>query len=302
MLHRLTPRPAADFYTRAMRAGAKYFLLLRQAGNAWLEDNCPSMGAALAYYSAFSLAPLLLIVIAVGGMAFGADRARAAIVAQFDALLGPAGAEALRRLLVAASSLGSGIFATVVGVALLLIGATSVLVELQGDLDRIWQAPSRRTGGLRALIRSRVLSFGVLLGFGFLLLVSLLVGAALAALAQQYRVSIHSAHLLHAVNLLSTLGVFMVLFAMLYKWLPNVRLTWRNVWVGAATTAVLFDLGQFGIGLYLGHSTMTSAYAAAGSFVVLLLWLYYSAQIFLFGAELTWVMARREAAPRNAAP
>jgi membrane protein len=275
-----------------MKAWAKYAALLRKAAVAWIEDDCPSMGAALAYYSAFSLAPLLIIVIAIGGMAFGADRARTAIVEQFDALLGPAGAEALRRLLTAASSLGTGIFATAIGVVLLLVGATSVLVELQSDLDRIWRAPRRRAEGLRALVHARVLSFGVLLGFGFLLLVSLLVGAGLAALAEQYRVSIHSARILHAVNLVSTLAVFMVLFAMLYKWLPNVRLAWRNVWVGALTTAVLFDLGQFGIGLYLGHGTMTSAYAAAGSFVVLLLWLYYSAQIFLFGAELTWVMAQ----------
>jgi membrane protein len=285
-----------------MRAWAKYLVLLKQAGAAWLEDNCPSMGAALAYYSAFSLAPLLIIVIAIGGMAFGAERARAAIVEQFDALLGPAGAEALRHLLAAASSLGSGIFATVVGVALLLVGATSVLVELQSDLDRIWRAPRRRSSGWRELVHARVLSFGVLLGFGFLLLVSLLVGAGLSALAEQYRVSIHSARMLHLLNLASTLAVFMLLFAMLYKWLPNVRLAWRNVWVGALTTAVLFDLGQFGIGLYIGHSTMTSAYAAAGSFVVLLLWLYYSAQIFLFGAELTWVMARSGAQTGRAQP
>src|SRR2546428_4350085 len=276
----------------------EYLTLLKQAAAAWVKDNAASMGAALAFYSAFSLAPLLVIVIAVAGMVYGVDAARGAIVHQFGSLLGPVGADALQKLLVAAAIEGTGAIATVVGFVLLLVGATTVLVELEDDLDRIWNAPPRQENGIVALIRARLLSFSLILGIGFLLVVSLLVGSALAALAHHWQFSVTNAGLVFLLDLLVSIGVFTVLFAMLYKWLPHVRIAWRDVWAGALMTAVLFNLGRLAIGFYLGNGAVASTYAAAGSFVVLLLWLYYSAQIFLFGAEFTWVHARRRAAAR----
>lgn len=273
-----------------------YGSMFKQAGVAWFEDNAPSMGAALAFYSAFSLAPLLIVVIAVAGMVYGVAAAQGAILQQFGELLGPVGAEALQRLLVAASMGGSGVLATVVAIVVLLVGATTVLVELQDDLDKICDAPPRREGGLMLIVRARLLSFGLILGIGFLLLVSLIVGSALAALANYWRISVSNARWLFAIDFVVSIGVFTVLFAMLYKWLPNVKIPWRDLWVGSLMTAFLFNIGRLAIGLYLGQSATASAYAAAGSFLVLLLWLYYSAQIFLFGAEFTWVHAKYRSA------
>jgi membrane protein len=258
------------------------------------------MGAALAFYSAFSLAPLLIIVIALAGMIFGVDVARQAVVSQFATLVGPVGAGAVEYLLGAASSAGSGALAAVASAVALLIGATTVLVELQDDLDRIWKAPPRRGGALLSLLRVRFWSFGLILGFGFLLLVSLVVAACIAALSQRWQID--DARLLFAADFVLAIAIFTVLFAMLFKWLPNVSLRWGDVWAGAATTAVLFNLGRLAIGFYLGQGMTSSAYAAAGSILALLLWLYYSAQIFLFGAEITYAWARHPAAATPAAP
>lgn len=271
--------------------------VLKHAGKAWLEDNAPSMGAALAFYSAFSLAPLLIIASAVAGLVFGAGAARTAVVEQFRDLIGPIGAEAVQRLLNATANIGTGLLASSVGVALLLIGASSVVIELQNDLNHIWRVPRRDRSGYSALLRARLLAFALILGFGFLLLVSLIVSVALAVMMQRSRLFVQQAMLLHALNLLVSVAAYSVLFAMLFKWLPNVRLAWRDVWRGAFVTALLFSLGQLAIGFYLGRSATTSAYAAAASLLVLLLWLYYAAQIFLFGAEFTWAYAqhRRQA-------
>lgn len=263
--------------------------LFQRAGRAWLADNAPSMGAALAFYSAFSLAPLLIIASAVAGLVFGATRARAAVVEQFRHLIGPIGAEAVQRLLIATEHIGTGVLASVIGVLLLLIGASSVVIELQNDLNRIWHAPERRGSSYSTLIRARLLAFALILGFGFLLLVSLVVSVGLAALVQHSRLFEGQALLLHGLNLLLSTGAYAVLFAMLFRFLPDVSLGWRDIWRGAGVTALLLSLGQIGIGFYLGRSATTSAYAAAASLLVLLLWLYYAAQIFLFGAEFTWV-------------
>jgi membrane protein len=281
----------------------RHFALFGRAGQAWLADDAPSMGAALAFYSAFSLAPLLIIASAVAGLVFGATQARTALVAQFQELIGPIGAEAVERLLNATAHIGTGVLATLVGIVLLLIGASSVVIELQNDLNRIWRAPKRDHSGYTKLIRTRLLAFGLILGFGFLLLISLVVSVGLAALVQHSRMFAQQALLLHALNLSLSIGAYAVLFAMLFKFLPNVSLSWRDIWRGACVTAVLFSLGQLAIGYYLGRSATTSAYAAAASLLVLLLWLYYAAQIFLFGAEFTWVYAqrrRREPATRTA--
>jgi membrane protein len=276
-----------------MLALREYPTLFKQAAIAWIDDRAPTMGAALAFYTAFSLAPLLVIVIAVAGMIYGVDAARGAVVSEFSDLLGPVGAEALEKLLVAAAIESGGIGATILGFALLFIGATTVLVELEDDLDHIWKAPPRKGSGFVALIRARLLSFGLILGIGFLLLVSLLVGSGLAALAHYWHFSVTDASVVFVLDFVVTAAVFTIVFAMLYKWLPHVEIAWVDVWAGALVTAVLFNIGRLAIGFYLGHSAISSTYAAAGSFVVLLLWLYYSAQIFLFGAEFTWAYAKR---------
>jgi membrane protein len=270
-----------------------YPTLFKQAATAWIDDHAPSMGAALAFYTAFSLAPLQVIVIAVAGMIYGVDAARGAVVAQFSDLLGPVGAEALEKLLIAAAIESGGIGATVLGFVLLFIGATTVLVELEDDLDRIWKAPPREESGLVAIIRARLLSFGLILGIGFLLLVSLLVGSGLAALAHYWHFSLTDASVVFVLDFIVAVAAFTIVFAMLYKWLPHVDIAWTDVWAGGVVTAVLFNVGRLAIGFYLGHTAIASTYAAAGSFVVLLLWLYYSAQIFLFGAEFTWAYAKR---------
>ena len=282
-----------------------YASLLKQAALAWIKDGAGSMGAALAFYSAFSLAPLLLIVIAIAGFVYGADAARKAVVKQFAELIGPVGADAVGGLLKAASTAETGGTATAIGVILLLIGATTVLVELEDDLNRIWEAPAREESGLVMLVRQRLLSFGMILGIGFLLIVSLVVGSAIAAFSARWDASALGATGLFIADFTLSVVVFTALFGMLYKWLPNVRIAWQDVWTGALTTAVLFNLGRLAIGAYLGRSATASAYAAAGSVLVLLLWLYYSAQIFLFGAEFTWVHAkyrRSSHQTRTAAP
>lgn len=277
----------------------QYAKLFKDAAIGWLEDRGSSMGAALAFYTAFSLAPLLVIVIAIAGTFYGVEAARGAVVNQFGNLLGPVGADALEKLLVAAAIERSGGAATAVSLLVLFVGATTVLVELEDDLDLIWDAPPRHESGWLAMVRARLLSFGLILGIGFLLVVSLLVGSALAAFAHFWRFSVTNATAVFVLDFAVAVTVFTVLFAMLYKWLPHVDIAWRDVWAGALVTAMLFNLGRLAIGFYLGNTAITSTYAAAGSFVVLLLWLYYSAQIFLYGAEFTWVQAKRHRASRS---
>jgi membrane protein len=268
----------------------EYLLLFKRAGQAWVQDNAPSMGAALAFYSAFALAPLLIIVSAVAGLLFGEARVHAALFGQVRALIGPVGSMAVQRILEQTSRASSSVAATAIGLVLLLIGASTVMVELQQDLDRIWGGTLRVQGRpYWSLIRARLAAFVLVLAFGVLLLLSLLVGIALNVLVAHSALLAEHSVLLRTIHLVVTLMVFSLLFAMLFKWLPNERLAWRDVWRGAFVTALLFTLGQLAIGYYLGHSTTTSAYAAAASLLVLLLWLYYAAQIFLFGAEFVWV-------------
>jgi membrane protein len=274
-----------------------YFALIKQAGRAWIKDDASSMGAALAFYSAFSIAPLLIIVIGVAGAVYGVDVARGAVEAQLTDLMGPTAAAAIQALLMGAHGKSTGVIASLIGVVTLLIGATTVLVELQSDLDRIWSAPPRKGHGAVTLLRSHVTSLGLILGIGFLLLVSLVLTGALALFGKNWG-SIYPgvATALYVLNFLLSLAVVTALIAMLYKWLPNVAIAWRDVGIGALTTALLFIAGQTAIGFYLTRSAMGSAYGAAGAMVVLLTWLYYSAQIFLFGAEFTQAYANRRAA------
>ena len=267
--------------------------LITKSVTAWVDDYAPSMGAALAYYTLFSLAPLLIIVIAVAGLVFGQDAARGEIVAQIQGLIGQEGAIAVQGLLKSANEPTQSIFATVVSIITLAIGATTVFAELQSDLDRIWRVPvPAKENGLWALLRTRLLSFGLVLGLVFLLLVSLVVSAVIAAFGKWSDGVFEGWEaVLQVLNFSISFTITTVLFAMIYKLMPRARITWRDVWIGAAVTALLFEIGKFLIGLYLGTTAVASSFGAAGSLVVLLVWVYFSAQIFLLGAEFTWVYA-----------
>ncbi|RZI89071.1 MAG: YihY/virulence factor BrkB family protein [Variovorax sp.] len=269
------------------------FDLLKEAFDSWTNDYASSMGAALAYYTVFSVAPLLLIVISVAGLVFGQDAARGEIFAQLSGMMGAQGALAVQGMLEAVNKPAEGIVATVIGIGLLVVGATTVFGELQNALDRIWRAPAQDTGkGVFNLLRVRLLSFSMIMGIGFLLMVSLVASAALAALGKWWSPVFGGwAALAQLVNFVFSFGMVTVMFAMIYKIMPRVRVEWRDVWVGAAVTALLFTIGKYLIGLYIGKSSVASGYGAAGSLVVVLVWVYYSAQIFLFGAEFTWVYA-----------
>ena len=265
--------------------------LIRKSVAAWVDDYAPSMGAALAYYTLFSLAPLLIIAIAVAGFVFGEEAARGEIVAQIQGLIGREGAVAVQGLLKSANDPAHDIFATVLSIITLGIGATTVFGELQSDLDRIWRVPApAKENNLLTLLRTRLLSFGLVLGLGFLLLVSLVASAVIAAFGKWWNGFFEGWEaLLHALNFSITFAITTLLIAMIYKFMPRARIAWRDVWVGAAVTALLFEIGKSLIGLYLGKTSVASSFGAAGSLVVLLVWVYFSAQIFLLGAEFTWV-------------
>jgi membrane protein len=262
---------------------------------AWRADRASSMGGALAYYTLFSIAPVLIIVIAIAGFVFGEEAARGEMMTQLRGLFGDESAMAVQALLEGARRPVQGVFTTLVSVGVLVVGATSVFAELQTDLDLIWKTPSREhKSGVWSLIRARLLSFGLVLALGFLLLVSLIVSAALGALGKWWGAYFLGWDvLLEIVNFVVSLIVTTGLFAMIYKWLPSIDIAWRDVWVGAGVTAVLFALGKTVIGIYIGRSSVASGFGAAGSFVVLLVWVYYSTQIFLLGAEFTGVYARQ---------
>lgn len=274
---------------------AQGWSMTKAAVSSWLDDFAPSMGAALSYYTLFSLAPMLIIVIAVAGLIFGQEAAQGEIVAQLRGLMGNEGALAVQGLLKSVSQPGKGAIATVIGVVTLLIGATAVFAELQSALDRIWHVPAtKKESGLWNLIHTRLLSFGMVLGLGFMLLVSLVVSAALAALGNWWGGFFGDWEtVLQVLNFVVSFGVVTGMFAMIYKFMPSAKIPWRDVWIGAAVTALLFTIGKFLIGLYLGKSDIASGFGAAGSLVILLVWVYYSAQIFLLGAEFTWVYSHR---------
>jgi len=271
----------------------EWWRLVQQAVKGWSDDYAPSMGAALSYYSVFSLAPLLLIVISIAGLAFGDDVARGEVFAQIRGLMGDDSARAVEELLASLSKPSRGITSAVISAGALLIGATTVFGELQDALDRIWRAPMReRASGLWSLVRSRLLSFGMILGIAFLLIVSLVASAAIAALGRWWSSAFGEWELLlQLVNALVGFGLTTAVFAMIYKLMPRVDVRWHDVWLGAATTALLFTIGRMLIGLYIGKSGVASGFGAAGSIAIIFVWVYYSAQIFLLGAEFTWVYA-----------
>ena len=269
--------------------------LFRTAAVNWVRDYAQSMGAALAFYTMFSIAPLLLIVISVAGIVFGEEAARGEIYEQLQGLLGTPGALAVQGLLESVSKSGETVAATFLGVALLFIGATSVFAELQDAFDRIWRAPPRPgTSGLWNIVRVRLLSFGMILGIGFLLMVSLVFSAGMAALSARWEPLFAGwERVAYATDVAVSIVLATAVFAMIYKTMPRVRIDWKDVWVGAAATSLLFLAGKFLIGVYIGRSDISSGFGAAASLVVVLLWVYYSAQIFLFGVEFTRAYSHR---------
>ena len=263
------------------------------AFRAWLADAAPRLGASLAYYTLFSLAPILLVVIAIAGFAFGEEAVRGQIVTQIDQLVGTEGAEAVQTLLRGARQEKGGTLATILGTITFLLATTGAFLELQYALNRVWRVQPKPGLSVRALLLDRLRSFGIVVAIGFLLLVSLAVSAALAALGDVLGRAPGLPAIWVAVNTALGVVVIAVLFALLFKYLPDVELRWRDVWIGGFVTALLFTAGKQLIGLYLGKSATASSYGAAGSVVVLLLWVYYTSQVVLLGAEFTRVYTRR---------
>ena len=269
--------------------------LFKSAAINWVHDYAQSMGAALAFYTMFSIAPLLLIVIAVAGVFFGEEAARGEIFYQLQGMLGTPGALAVQGLLETAGRSPDTGLATIVGSIFFFVGATSVFAELQDALDRIWHAPHRpRNSGIWGVLRARLLSFGMILGIGFQLIVSLAFSAGMSAVGRWCDpFSRGWATLSNMIEVGLGVALATAVFAMIYKTMPRVRVDWSDVWVGAIVTSVLFIAGKFVIGAYIGTSGISSGFGAAASLVIVLLWVYYSAQIFLFGAEFTWAYSHK---------
>lgn len=280
--------------------------LIRDSGYAWSEDRASRKGAALAYYMAFSLAPMLIIATAVAGVIFGQAAARGEIFTQAKTLLGADAARVVQTMIASAGRSGQGTWPAILGVITIVVGATSALAELKDGLDQIWNTQTGRTAGfgryLLDFARTRLLAIGVILSLGLLLIVSLVASALLAGLSHALGVSDPTDALLQVCNFLLSFALVTTLFATIYKVLPSVQLAWRDVITGAAVTAVLFNIGKHVIGVYLGSRASSSMYGAAGSLLVVLLWVYYSAQIFLYGAEFTKVYARRYGSLRRTTP
>ncbi|MBE0544170.1 MAG: YihY/virulence factor BrkB family protein [Verrucomicrobia bacterium] len=270
------------------------FALVKQVVSEWIEQGVSRMGAALAFYTLFAVAPLFVIVLAVAGLWFGEEAARRELFGQVSGLVGSEGGEAIQALVSAARKPRTGAWATVIAVVTLFVGATGVFVHLQDALNAIWSVRRKPGQGLRNFNKDRLLSFALIVGIGFLLLVSLVLSAGLAALGNFMTGLLPAQETLWQwINFGVSFGVITLLFAMIFKVLPDVKIAWRDVWIGALLTALLFNLGKFLLGLYLGRSSVTSAYGAAGSLVIVLLWVYYSAQILFFGAKFTQIYSTR---------
>jgi membrane protein len=267
----------------------------------WVDDDVPTHAASLAYYTIFSIAPTLIIAVAVAGSIFGQEAARGEIQTQIQGLVGESGAKVIEDMMASAARPGAGLVASILGIVILIFGATGVFAALQTALNHIWAVKPKKTNGVIAFLRTRLLSFGMVLGVGFLLLVSLVVSAGISALGNW----LHSGQferVWQTANFFVSFGVVTVLFAMIYKVLPDIKIAWRDVWLGASVTAVLFNIGKFLIGLYIGKSSVASSYGAAGSFAVLLLWVYYSSMVLFLGAEFTQVYATTFGSLRDRKP
>jgi membrane protein len=276
--------------------------LLKETVDEWQRDKVDRMAAALAYYTLFSIAPLLVIAVAVAGAVFGQEAARGEVVAQIQGLLGKAGAEVVQTALANTQNpeSGNGIVPSIVSTLALIFGASGVFIQLQDSLNAVWNVDESPQAGVKAVVRKRIFSFAMVITIGFILMVSLVVSAGLAAL------SAFTNHLFPVLeslwklaNIGISLGVFTLLFALIYKYLPDIKIAWRDVLVGALFTSILFSVGKELLGFYLGNGSFGSAYGAAGSVITVLAWIYYSVQIMLFGAEFTQVYTRRYGSHRS---
>ena len=267
--------------------------LLRETAFEWYEDRAPRLGAALAFYTVFALAPGLIVIIALAALLLGHEAAQGQIIDQVEDLIGVAGAQAIQAAIESARSAGGSLVATGLGVLTLLFGLWGVFGELQDALNTIWGVTTRPWRGVIGAVKERFWSFTMVIGIGFLLLVSLAASAWLAAVGKFFaQLSPLPVAVMETANALLSFVTITLMFAVIYKLLPDVKITWQDVWVGAAVTALLFTIGKSLIGLYLGRSTVASVYGAAGSLIVILLWIYYSAQVVFFGAEFTKVYSR----------
>jgi membrane protein len=279
------------------------FDLLKETVQEWNNDKAPRLAAALAYYTAFSIAPLLIISIAIASAIFSEEAVRGQLDNQIQGVVGAQAADAVQEMIANSSRDTTGIIASIIGVVTLLLGAAGLFGQLQDALNTVWGVPPRANHGILETIKDRFISFAMVLGIGFLLLVSLVISTVLSALNGWVVGLLPSAEFLAQIlNFAVSFGVVTLLFAAIYKVLPDTPIKWNDVWIGAAVTALLFTIGKFLLGLYLGNSTIASGYGAAGSFVVLLVWIYYSAQILLLGAEFTQVYARRHGSRNPAHP
>lgn len=268
--------------------------LLKTTGNDFMDDNALRLAAALAYYALLSLAPLVVIAIAIAGFAVDEQSARGAIAHELGNVVGREGGEAVQTIVRSAQAPTTGVLSTIAGLVVLLFGASGVFTELQGALDTIWEVAPKPGRGIKGLIRDRLFSFAMVMGVAFLLLVSMVLSAGLGAVGHFLGSALPGGEAVwQIVNFLISLGVIGALFAVMFKTVPDAKVDWRDAWIGGLVTAVLFSIGKFLIGLYLGKSSVSSAYGAAGSLVLLVIWVYYSACILLIGAEFTQVYASR---------
>jgi len=269
--------------------------MLRQTFSSWSGHDAPRLGAALAFYAILSLAPLVILAIAILGQILGHSTAEGHLLDQIEDLIGSQGAEYVKGIIQQSQKPASGAFASIVGVITLLFGASGVFAELRSALNTMWDVKPQSEGGIWQLVKHRFFSFGIVLAVGFLLLVSLVISTALSAIDEYFSGFVTMPMFaMSAINVIISLAGITVLFALIFRFVPDVKIPWRNVWIGALVTAVLFSIGKSLIGLYLGKAAVGSAYGAAGSMVVIIVWVYYSAMIFLFGAEFTEVLSSAE--------
>lgn len=267
--------------------------LLKDTVNGFIDDDALSRGAAIAYYTIFSLAPVLVIVIAIAGLAFGEEAARGAVTGQIEGLMGHQAAEAIQTMIQSAGNTKSGVIATAIGLVTLMIAASGVFSEMQAALNVVWKATPKE-GTVGRLVKARATSLGLVAALGFLMMVSLVISAGLAAMSDILNAYVPGAAMvMRVVNFVISLSMISVLFGAIYKILPDKPIEWRDVVVGAVTTALLFTIGKTAISLYIGSSTVASSFGAAGALAIMLVWIYYSSQIFLLGAEFTRAFAER---------
>jgi membrane protein len=274
-----------------MAAARSPFTLVKKTLSDWMDDNAMRLGASLSFYTVWSIGPLFLVIVSVAGLVFGRDAAQGKVVDAMSGLMGPAGAKSIQDAIVSANDTGHSLMANVVGVALLLVSASGVFGELKSSLNTVWNVVPK-PGSFLVTLKERFFSLTFVLGTGFLLLVSLLLDAALAAIGTQLEAVVPAGEVLgHAIHFVVSLGVTTLLFALMFKIIPDARIRWKDVWLGGFVTAVLFTVGQFGIGLYLGKTSIGSAYGAASSLMIVLVWIFFSSCILFLGAEFTKVYA-----------